>query len=52
MLVNPDDVNVIFLAHVDPKLFYDHLMADAGTPGPLSRKALFAKLAAPLRHLG
>lgn len=51
ILVNPDDVSVIYLAHVDPKLFHSHLLADATEPGPMSRKTLFAQVFAPLRHL-
>jgi formate dehydrogenase iron-sulfur subunit len=49
ILVNPDDVSVIYLAESDPKLYYKYLMADGFLPGPMSRKQFFAKLLAPVR---
>lgn len=49
-LLDPDDVNVIYLAEYDPKLYYQWAMADAAPRG-LARRQMLAKLLPPLRHL-
>ncbi len=50
-LLNPDDVNVIYLAEFDPKLYYEWAMADA-TPGGMDRRRMLASLMPPLRRMG
>jgi formate dehydrogenase iron-sulfur subunit len=50
-LLNPDDVNVIFLAEEDPKLYHEYAVAEASIPQPMTRKQLFARLLAPVRHM-
>lgn len=53
MLVDPEDVNVIYLAEEDPALYHDFLMADAApVKQNLSRRKMLAKLTSPLRKLG
>ncbi|NJB66380.1 formate dehydrogenase iron-sulfur subunit [Desulfobaculum xiamenense] len=53
MLVDPDDVNVIYLVEADPKLYHEFLAADAGAHDPkgITRKQMFAKLLSPLKNL-
>jgi len=50
-LLNPDDVNVIYLAEFDPKLYYEWAMAEATPPG-MDRRQMLARLLPPLRLLG
>ncbi|GAB6176211.1 4Fe-4S dicluster domain-containing protein [Desulfobaculum senezii] len=52
-LVDPDDVNVIYLIEEDASLYHDFMMADAGahTPGGMNRKQMFAKLFSPLKNI-
>jgi len=52
MLLDPDDVNTIFLVTEDRKLY--HEFAEAKTPAPLpgmTRQELLAKAAKPLRNI-
>jgi len=51
MLVDPDDVNVIYLAEVDPAMYHEFMAADAqGSPG-MSRRRMMAKFLSPVRNL-
>jgi len=50
-LANPDDVAVIYLLADDPERLHTHAVAENGSRD-MSRKALFARLARPLTHLG
>lgn len=52
-LVDPDDVNVIYLTASDPAKYHEYLMADAGAHAPkgISRKQMFAKLFSPLKNM-
>jgi len=51
-LIDADDVNVIYLAEVDPKLYYGFLAADASPLAPImGRRKMMAKFLSPLRNL-
>jgi formate dehydrogenase iron-sulfur subunit len=50
-LLNPDDINVIYLVEDDPAFYYKFAVADASLPGPMNRKQFFAKVFAPVRSL-
>jgi formate dehydrogenase iron-sulfur subunit len=50
-LLNPDDVNVVYLVEEDPKLYHEYAVAEAALPGPMTRKQFFAKVLAPVRSL-
>jgi len=52
MLVDPDDVNVIYLVEEDPKLYHKFLSADASPAVPvMGRRKMMAKFLNPLRNL-
>jgi formate dehydrogenase iron-sulfur subunit len=50
-VLDMEAVSTIFLVANDPKMYHDFAVAEAKDPCPMTRKELFAKLAAPLRHL-
>ena len=50
-LLNPDDINVVYLVEEDPKLYHEWAVADASVPGAMTRKQFFAKVFRPMRSL-
>ncbi|MEW5771905.1 MAG: 4Fe-4S dicluster domain-containing protein [Thermodesulfobacteriota bacterium] len=50
-LLNPEDVNVVYLVEEDPKLYHEWAVAEASLPGPMTRKQFFAKVFGPARSL-
>lgn len=50
-LLDPDEVNVIYLAEFDPGLYYKWAMADAA-PRRLDRRRMLATLGRPFRTMG
>jgi formate dehydrogenase iron-sulfur subunit len=51
-LVDPDDVNVIYLVEEDPKLYHKTLAADASPAVPtMGRRKMMAKFLSPMRNL-
>ncbi len=50
VLGNPDEVRVIYLFPVDPKLYYSYAVAEVA-PTRLNRKQLFARVTKPVRTL-
>ena len=50
-LLDPDDVNVVYLVEEDPKLYHEFAVAEAVLPGPMTRKQFFAKVFGPVRSL-
>ncbi|MGE4298090.1 MAG: 4Fe-4S dicluster domain-containing protein [Desulfovibrionaceae bacterium] len=51
MLVDPDDVRVIYLTEYDPKLYYKAIMADASTRnGVMTRQEMLARMFRPVKR--
>ncbi|WP_461211293.1 4Fe-4S dicluster domain-containing protein [Desulfocurvus sp. DL9XJH121] len=50
-LVDPDDVNVIYLAAVEPSLYHQFLAAEARPAPVMGRRKMMARFLSPLRHL-
>uniref|UniRef100_A0A7C4AGQ8 Formate dehydrogenase n=1 Tax=Fundidesulfovibrio putealis TaxID=270496 RepID=A0A7C4AGQ8_9BACT len=50
VLVDVDQVRVLFLTEYEPRLYHGNLMADAGGPGSYTRLAVLDKLLSPLRQ--
>jgi len=50
-LLNPDDINVIYLVEEDPKFYHEYAVAEADLPGSMTRKQFFAKVFRPVRSL-
>jgi len=52
MLIDADDVNVIYLVEQAPEAYFEHAVADAGTRRGLTRRDVFARLHKPLKTIG
>ena len=51
MLVDADDVNVIYLAATDPAQYHEFLAADAHPAPVMGRRKMMARFLAPIKHL-
>jgi len=51
MLLDPDDVNVIYLVAQDPALYWDYAVANTGRRSGITRTAAIRKMMGPFARL-